>query len=377
MRGSSVAVAVLLTAVGAYALGWWVRGGADEGVSTRGPERDPAPATPAARGRVPAGPADAATTAPVAAGVAPEALAVSPVGAPRAVGPASVEPAAVVTRPLAEERAKREALLRGDPMEFLKKVGKDSVLDLVATPAEFARLFERKEIGSRVEGVSLRDDTLLATGDRIAFPRGQFRLDPRAWKKLPFPSDIVIEGDGMDETLVVLASEFDMAGDVRSLTLRDLTLHCNEHNLTRMRSGAHTLRLENCRVIGFDAGAGRSVMLDARDCAFFATRCAFEGGFGNGPGSGTLFNESGTLLVRLENCDVIGPFRNVWESSGTYVFDHSRFTEMDQRMQSTFDGLAQDPAVWAHSTVVYATREGRPERRSVAELNRLWTDPKR
>jgi hypothetical protein len=144
-----------------------------------------------------------------------------------------------------------------------------------------------------------------------------------------FPKDLVIEGRGMDVTLVTI-DEISTRDEIHSLTFRDCTVDCGNDYLTDLRRDSPaTIRMIRCRVVRFDMGAGGSVMLAARSAAFYASNCRFEAGFGRSPGSGNLFRVRSGLLVRIEDSTFVGPFRSVYDinRSATYVFERCRFEQ--------------------------------------------------
>jgi hypothetical protein len=248
---------------------------------------------------------------------------------------------------------------------------------MISSPARYGALFERKVAGPVIAGASVNRDTVLADGTVLQFPRGRSMLDTSALRGMSrFPKDIVIEGCGMDETLLVLSNELDLRGDVHSLTIRDLTLHCNDNYLEQFRSNPYSLRLDRCRVIGFDMGAGSSCMLGGSVGAFYATDCRIEAGFGRGPGFGNLFDVRGALLARLERCVIVGPFQSVcdWSGRAAQIFVGCRFERMSPQIRDQLE--RPSPAVRFHErTFDYLAPDAPTPPRSprpVTDINPAW-----
>jgi hypothetical protein len=282
-----------------------------------------------------------------------------------------------------KERAERDDRMRGGTMAFLQGLAGNWTpqSELVRSPEKFGALFLPQVFGGVVDGASILYGQATPSGTTIRFPAGQFALDVRAmncwW---PFPKDLVLQGAGMDATLLVANSDLDVRESVTSLTLRDLTIHTNDEYLDRLRDAPYTIRMERCRVVGFDMGAGQSSMLGGSVGAFYARGCRFEAGFGRSPGSGVLFDVRGMLLARLENCDVVGPFRSVFAAGrATQVFANCRFTKMSPRTKTDVEGTA-GAAEFSGCTFQYLANDWDSTaraKRSVSEFNPAWKDPKR
>jgi len=151
-----------------------------------------------------------------------------------------------------------------------------------------------------------------------------------------------------------LLDELSTNSEVRSLTFRDLTVDCSDNYLTDLRSGnPATIRFENVRVVGFDMGAGGSVMLAARRAAFFASGCRFEAGYGRSPGSGNLFRVRSGLLARIEDSVFVGPFRSVFDTHDNELerpedyINHSLYFEAKTFLHGLF--VVEDKLSMAHS----------------------------
>ncbi len=288
----------------------------------------------------------------------------------------------VAIRQVAEEILKERAFLadaaRGGTMQMLRELGNKSVrmFDLVGDRTAFAAHFERKETGPIVDGPSWKRADTLAHGTTLRFPAGQHTWSVRSFRSAKtFPRDLVVEGAGMNTTLVRL-DELDVSADVTNLTFRDCTIDCGDDYFTDLHSDAPiTLRLERCRVIGFDMGAGGSVMLSANTAAFFATDCRFEAGYGRTrPGFGNLFRVRDGLLVRCGNCVFRGPFRSVFDtdSAATYVFSACRFERMNSRFAGQF--AAAPAGVRFESCTATEPLDSRKslENRPLSDFNPAW-----
>lgn len=244
---------------------------------------------------------------------------------------AAVDAARTVAEAMAEERAFLADQARGGTMEMLKALSDAGArpFALVEDPTVFSTHFQRATSGPEVDGAA-RPKTHDApeSGSTIRYPDGEFELAVSRWGgREGFPEDLLIEGAGRDRTTLRF-DEFNARGQVRSLTFRDVTVHANDNYLFDLRSQEPvTVRFERCRVVGFDMGAGGSVMLAARVGACYATDTLFEAGYGRHPGSGNLFRVGGGFLARLERCEFIGPFRSLYDLNGgsTYVFQSCRF----------------------------------------------------
>jgi len=283
-----------------------------------------------------------------------------------------------VEREIARERAFLADAARGGTMALLRKLEKQWTppWELLFAAKRFAALFARQSKGGAVDGTRTNRKTTLRDGDLLEFPPGRWPLDVNWLERLkPFPKDLVVEGRGMDETLLVLSHELRIRGEVASLTFRDLTLHCNDHYLESMSPNPYTLRLQRCRVIGFDMGAGGSDMLSGSVGALYATDCRIEAGFGRIPGSGNLFDVRGAFLARLERCTIVGPFQSVFYgwSGAAQLFFACRF----ERMRPSIRGHLEHPpgmVRFQDCSFDYLpdTASAHPPRRSFTELNPAW-----
>ena len=162
----------------------------------------------------------------------------------------------------------------------------------------------RTRTGSQ-DGASFAEgDELVAEGLVLSFGSGIHALDEkrlRGPRGEPFPTDITLEGTGMDSTLLRL-NDVSIRGDVERLTLRDMTIDCMNDGLFDLRSGTLSVDVVRVRFVRFDAAHGGcdlfsanyGMVLDMRDSEVI-------GGFGRAPGRGEL----------LDGSPIVGRFTNV------------------------------------------------------------------
>ena len=244
---------------------------------------------------------------------------------------------------LAAEAAKEAARLadieRGGLLQLIEKLDDEWVApqSLLTSSERFGAFFERKAQGATLDvGRANASPQDVEAGDTIRVAAGSWPLDTRKLTRSRrgggFPHDLVIEGVGMDKSLVILNDEFDISSQVVNLTFRDVTIHCNDNYFTYFRRG-FTLRLERCRVIGFDMGAGGSTAFNGKDGALFATDCHIEAGFGRAPYRGNLWRVRGVFLARLERCTIVGPIDDLEPrgNEGLIVYDNCRFVDVEDR----------------------------------------------
>ena len=395
MRRTAAWLLLVITAAGA---GYLAGAGKGEGVGTRAPRPPPTPlaSTPRAGGP-PAGapaaatkpapePAPAGTTLDGVRALLLKELNETPTDASvndaarraerkrqayiAAVEHAEKEAAREVAEEIRRERAFVEDRARGGTMALVRTL--DTRLpELVSDEKRFTSMFERHVAGPAVDGTP-KQDQVWPDGATVSYPQGVYDLRfPRAAVTL---KDVLVRGSGMDATLVRLTGELDARGDVTSLTFEDLTIDCRDNYLTDLRRAPATIRLARCRVVGFDIGAGGSVMIQASAVAFYATDCRFEAGFGRSPGSGSLFRlQAG--LVRLDRCLIRGPFRSLWDSGSrtTYLFCRCDIRDAPAGAESSFTTPPDDVRL-VECTFGYlppgvgAPREPRP----LSDINPDW-----
>lgn len=291
--------------------------------------------------------------------------------------------------------------------EALSDVGQPARprFDLMRDSTAFAAVFRQPSpaeiaAGSPVHlGPDATDPTVLR------YPAGRFELDPRDRRlggSLWAPKDVEIEGAGMDRTLVVLRSPITLLRESR-LILRDVTLHCNDLCPVELSQPGGLVRIERCRIVGFDAGGLGSQLLRGGSAAVRVTDCRIERGFGSEPGAVAMsFNTSashrddhgarewttnGPTVARFERTVFVGPFRSS-RGADLPLLRFRRATAVQFAECEFIDMRAADRAVIAdppetirlHECVVRESEAPRlgPERRDVAELNPDWaTQPTR
>jgi RNA polymerase sigma-70 factor (ECF subfamily) len=299
----------------------------------------------------------------------------------------------------------------------------DDLLELLAKPAEpavpvseladdaaaFARGFLPRKAGETVDALRADPAATLADGTRLVFPAGCHTWDTSALCRngAGFPQDLVVEGAGMDETLVVPTAHLTAFPKVGGITFRNLTIHCNDYCLIGV--GVCTVRFDHVRVIGFDCigpgggPAGTGEFITGQAIAFLAQDCRFESGFGSTPGKMNWFlgtspcttPQSGWLTIaRFERCRFVGPFAKPFKNVEISVFHasppgaavYSRCDLMDVTPldRELIDHPERTPTGWTPSyvrfedcRVTYApASDGTPrKRRDVSELNPSWRMP--
>jgi len=198
--------------------------------------------------------------------------------------------------------AKVEAYSKADAVTLL------SVLDVDEPDARafvagkrFASLFELRGAGPVLDGRLHRSGDKLEAGNVLVFPAGVFELEDLARGNAPFPAEITVRGAGMNATLIRLATTR-ARSSLDRLTFEDCTLFC-EDAICDMRSHPAVLSLRRVRCVGFDCGAGSSVVFYLfGKSALMATDCRFEGGYGRMPGRGNLMDTRSLCLARFERC---------------------------------------------------------------------------
>jgi len=191
-----------------------------------------------------------------------------------------------------------ERLKSTDGMTFLRTLNNytfepEEIISALSSES-FPELFRRRVLGFEVYGEDFKEGkTIPPDGTTINFSVGIHTLNIRMWRRSKtFPKDILIKGKGMNNTLVKL-NEISTRSQIRSLTFSDITIDCgNKYFIDIRKDEPVTIRLMRCRVIGFDMGAGGSVMMGGRVFGFYATDSVIEAGFGRSPGSGSLFRSN-------------------------------------------------------------------------------------
>ena len=276
-----------------------------------------------------------------------------------------------------KERRFLEDKARGGTMAMLRALKEEKVhaFDLVASPEDFAKHFERRTSGPRLTDQTWSPREPLEDGSTVLLASGIHRWDVAGYQhRASFPEDVLIEGNGMDETLLVL-NELSSRKEIRSLTFKDLTIDCSNNYFTDLRRDEPvTISMENVRVVGFDMGAGGSVMLAARTAAFYAKNCRFEAGYARTQaGHGNLFRVRSGLLVRIEDSTFVGPFRSVYDQdrAATYVFSGCTFEQMRAHMKKAFEAPGQGVR-FENSTWTFLEPGSKPAKRRLKEINPRW-----
>lgn len=176
--------------------------------------------------------------------------------------------------------------------------------DLVASDAACEALFPRTATAAKVV-VSKPGEiaAALAPGVRIELPAGVFELGNLLAAVDEFPREVTLAGAGIDATLIVLTEPLGARGALEDFALAGCTLLTRSNQLFDQAHPA-TLSLDGVRVCGFDNGANRGgTLVFKRGLALRARNCAFEGGYGSVPGSGSLFAlPNAALIARFDNC---------------------------------------------------------------------------
>jgi hypothetical protein len=277
-----------------------------------------------------------------------------------------------------KERRFLEDQARGGTMAFLRKLAREDVhlAELVASPERFRAHFARRVEGPVLDGSTWDGAAILADGSTVVLPAGVHRWDAQTYQhRDSFPKDILFRGAGMDRTLLVI-NEIATRQEIHSLTFEDLTIDCsNDYFSDLRRDSPVTIRMARCRVVGFDMGAGGSVMLAARTAAFLAEDCRFEAGFSRAPpGFGNLFRVRSGLLVRMERCAVVGPFCSVYDAGGkaTYHFASCAFLEMEPRLKRAFEEPGQGVRLEGCTVSYTDTKHSERKRRPLKTINPTW-----
>jgi RNA polymerase sigma-70 factor (ECF subfamily) len=423
MKGSTKAAIVtvlVLAAVGA--LGWMaveVNRGEIEAASANSSPGSPAKTLAGRAGAQPSRTPRNRSTEPAGdtANAAPTPLAdAAPVGATKpAVPPAE---AAHTARAVSVSSPPRPS---GLPAATPAPWNTDELLELLAKPATpgiprneladdgpaFARGFVLRRSGEVVDPLRADPKAAIADGSRIVFPAGCHRWDTTALCRNTyetFPKDLVIEGAGMDATLVVPSASLVAAGKVGVITFRNLTIHCDDSCLLVV--GFNAVHLDHVRMIGFDS-AGSSVtqmgageMFRGQALALLAEDCRFESGFGSKPGQIWWFlgtSPAGSVqkgwltIARFERCKFLGPFEkprfSVFLTSppAATVYSQCDLVDCAPADRGAIEHPEETPPTWSATylrfedcRVTYApASDGTPrKRRDVSELNPAWTMPR-
>lgn len=343
-----------------------------------------------------------------------------------AIPPAETPPAAPprpVAGPAGAEHGARAVTVDSPPRPSGRTVptpapwSADELLDLLGKPAEpalpcneladdavaFRRGFVPRKSGAIVDPLRADPAAPLADGAHIVFPAGCHRWDTTALSQgARFPQDLVVEGAGMDETLVVPTAALLARGKVGGITFRNVTIHCNDHLLLGV--GVNIVHLDHVRIVGFDGdiGQGSAEVFRGQALALLAEDCRFESGYGSTPGRVNWFlgtspagsAKSGWLTIaRFERCKFLGPFEkptigfSVFLTSppGATVYSQCDLVDCAEADRATIEHPDRLPPAWPPTYLRFEdcrasyapASDGAPrKRRDVSEINPAWTMPR-
>jgi hypothetical protein len=281
-------------------------------------------------------------------------------------------------------QALREDLEHGSALAVLRAItpGPFHPFELLEASEEFGRVFEARAPGLTVDGATLDPAGSVPNGAILTYPAGVYSLRFDRLRPGEGPTgDLTIQGAGMDKTLVRLG-EPGAIRTVSNLTLRDLTIDTGNSELVDARGNDPVaIRLQRCRILGYDSGAGGSVMIRARTAALLAEDSAIEGGYGRG-GDGNPFRVDGVFLARLDRCTIKGPIRSVYYANdyATYLFSDCQFADLAPSLRTAIES-PPDGVRFERCTAAYLDeKEPRPpftpSRRNIADLGFDWSsDP--
>ena len=341
--------------------------------------------------------------------------------------PAATPAAPVPSRAAADAEFARNAVAatsaprpsgREGPMPALASA--DDLLDLLAKKAEpalplneladdaaaFARGFALRTSGATLDPLGAAPTDPLADGTRLLFPSGCHRWDPSPYNVgMRLPKDLVIEGAGIDDTLVVMTTHLVGRDKVGVLTFRNLTIHCDDHELLGV--GINVVRLDHVRVIGFDSRTVNEpgYLFRGQALALLAQDSVIESGFGSTPGQIQWFlgtspfttAQAGWLTIaRFERCRFVGPFEkprfSVFLTSppAATVYSQCDLIDVTPLDRALIEHPEKMPEGWSPTYVRFedcrvtyapdrpwvspADGAGR-KRRDVSEINPAWRMP--
>lgn len=313
--------------------------------------------------------------------------------------PGSAMPSESPAEPLttSRRRASDSDVPAVDPERIFRLLGEPdrpprAHFELLDSAEEYAGYFVRVGVTRRVVASG---DVGLQDGDArvdIEYPEGSYALDPERWGLRDVsasPTDMLIEGAGMNKTLLTLKESIELTGAVR-ITFRDLTVHCNSKCFIVLRNAPALIHLERCRVIGFDGGRNASHLIRGNAAAILCKDCEIESGYGVGPGGASFLNTSpssegeGRITVaKFERTLFRGPFSPPSVSDRPFLkFRRSMavlFSECEfERMFPegvTAPGPSGSNVRYLNCVVVPSETGDSAGVRSVAELNAKWSDP--
>ncbi|MEZ6018009.1 MAG: hypothetical protein R3F49_23090 [Planctomycetota bacterium] len=278
---------------------------------------------------------------------------------------------------LAEEDARTGGVLT--TLKRLQQGAPGPLTSVVADGGTFDRFFVTEFGGAAQDGPSALDARALssrkpvADGTTLSFPAGVHRLpDFGSYWREHYPRDLTLRGAGKEATLLVLATDMSAYDTVRNLTIESATLHANDNYLFDIREPAMSITLRNCRITGWDMGAGGSCLFGTEALALRASDCEFLGGYGRSPGSGCLFDvRHNGLLARFERC-VIARTR----AFGS-ITDGATVVYVACRLEDILDRGGEPPAnVTLNGTTVsrWTSEPGTSLKRDLNELFPGWRD---
>jgi hypothetical protein len=276
--------------------------------------------------------------------------------------------------------------------------------ELADDAAALAPSFRRRRDGPLIDPLGPRPKGRIEDGSTIRFPAGCHVWDTSPFAPgAAFPQDLVVEGAGMDETLIVPTQTLDVRGKVAGLTFRNLTFHCDDAAMLLVESAI--VRLDHVRVIGFD-GHGRTAgqVVSGQSVAFLAEDSRFEAGFGGAPGvmwllatSPVTTHQDGWLTIgRFDRCTFVGLSKSykvgdysfsiyLQSSPAAVVYSRCDLVAVTSADRAFIEHPDLIPASWPATyvrfedcRVSYAAEPLPKERklRELSEINGAWKWPK-
>lgn len=296
----------------------------------------------------------------------------------------------IAAREVADEIRKEGELLldirRGNTMAMLRRVSEAEAhpFELLTTLDGLAAIFGRHTHGPTVYGPDwdwqADEPEPVPDGATLTFPAGVHACDMTEFGHgPPLPKDVVLQGAGMDQTLLRLRHDILAWDGIYNLTFRDMTIDCGSRPFARAVGDAPgVVRLERCRVVGFDSGAGGSNMLGGGTMAFWAEGCVFEIGYGRSPSHGVLFDVRGCLLARLDGCTLRGPFTEIYRAGphATCFFSDCKFEDMSEQardwIETPEEGVRFERCMASYLSQDQQREMYRRDSRPLTDLNAEW-----
>lgn len=211
-------------------------------------------------------------------------------------------------------------------LEAMAKGGIAPPIDEVRDRERFDAFFPRQAVEAPLDGTAHKKHPgqALEDGSTLNFPAGVFLVEDLMRERDPFPKDVTLAGAGMDNTLLVLNGPLYTNAALVRFTVRDCTLFTDGHYLFDLRVKPASATLVRVRLIGFDSGTGSSCAISSNHgIALRAEDCRIEGGYGNAPQHGLLFDvRSDGLLARFEHCRLseVQMRMDLWRPGAAVVF---------------------------------------------------------